>query len=158
MNSNLNTPSQQPGQQMPGTGQQVLQGSNLGLGQQTPGTGQQVLQGSNLSLGTPGFYPRPPPGNPPGWKPPDPIMGTCIETYKGSKSYHLLFGGKPKADWSGIEDPDSRTSSDLQFRSLDPVAGQKSTVYRQKGLSKKFDPKQNSLSSSACCAMVRVCS
>ena len=70
-------------------------------------------------------------------------MGTCIETYKGSKSYHLLFGGKPKADWSGIEDPDSRTSSDLQFRSLDPVAGQKSTVYRQKGLSKKFDPKQN---------------
>ena len=143
MNSNLNTPSQQPGQQMPGTGQQVLQGSNLGLGQQTPGTGQQVLQGSNISLGSPGFYPRPPPGNPPGWKPPDPIMGTCIETYKGSKSYHLLFGGKPKADWSGIEDPDSRTSSDLQFRSLDPVAGQKSTVYRQKGLSKKFDPKQN---------------
>ena len=81
--------------------------------------------------------------NTPYLAPKDPKMGTCIETFIGSNSFHCLFGGTPKADWSGIEDPDQRSRSDLQFRSLDPVAGQKSTLYRQKGLSKKFERKHN---------------
>ena len=75
--------------------------------------------------------------------PKNPRMGTCIETFIGSNSYHCLFGGTPKADWSGIQDPNQRSRSDLQFRSLDPVAGQKITLHRQKGLSKKFERKHN---------------
>ena len=71
-------------------------------------------------------------------RPPNPTMGTCEETYPGSGSYYYVFGGKPKADWSGIEDLSSRTMSDLCFRSLDPVAGQKSSHYRTKPLSTKY--------------------
>ena len=70
-------------------------------------------------------------------------MGTCEETYAGSNSYYMVFGGKPKADWSGIEDKSTRTMSDLCFRSMDPVAGQKSTFYRTKGISTKFDSKHS---------------
>ena len=76
-------------------------------------------------------------------RPPNPTMGTCEETYPGSGSYYYVFGGKPKADWSGIEDLSSRTMSDLCFRSLDPVAGQKSSHYRTKPLSTKFDVKKS---------------
>ena len=80
---------------------------------------------------------------PPATRPPNPIMGTCEETYKGSKSYYLVFGGMPRADWSGIADLDSRSMSDLCFRSLDPVAGQKSTHFRIKPLSNKLDARDN---------------
>ena len=88
--------------------------------------------------GTPVSPPTPSPS-----RPPNPTMGTCEETYPGSGSYYYVFGGKPKADWSGIEDPSSRTMSDLCFRSLDPVAGQKSSHYRTKPLSTKFDVKKS---------------
>jgi hypothetical protein len=71
--------------------------------------------------------------------PPDPLMGTTEETSPGSEVYYYAFGGAPKSDWSGIEDLDSRLLSDLCFRALDPVAGQKSTHYRIKGLTKQFD-------------------
>ena len=33
-------------------------------------------------------------------KPTNPKMGLAVETYKGSGSYYLSFGGIPKADWS----------------------------------------------------------
>ena len=46
-------------------------------------------------------------------KPPDPLMSTCEETYAGSPSFYLVFGGKAKADWIGIEDLSSRRMSDL---------------------------------------------
>jgi hypothetical protein len=71
--------------------------------------------------------------------PPDPLMGTTEETFPGSEVYYYAFGGAPKSDWSGIEDLDSHLLSDLCFRALDPVAGQKSTHYRIKGLEKQFD-------------------
>ena len=70
---------------------------------------------------TPGKYIPPPPPLTPA-KPPDPKMGSCEETYPGSTSYYYVFGGKPLADWSGIEDPSARSMSDLCSRSLDPVA------------------------------------
>ena len=78
-------------------------------------------------------------------KPGNPKMGTCEETYKGSGTYYYVFGGKPKADWSGIEDLKDRSMSDLCFRSLDPVVGQKSAHYRTKALTNKFEVK-NSIS------------
>ena len=72
-------------------------------------------------------------------RPADPLMGTTEETYPGSGSYYYSFGGEPKLDWSGIKDPSSRLLTDLCYRSLDPVAGQKSTIYRTKGLEKKYE-------------------
>ena len=83
----------------------------------------------------------PPPPRP--VKPPNPIMGTSEETYPGSRIFYLVFGGKPKPDWSGIEDLSTRTMSDLCFRSLDPVAGQKSLHYRTKPLNTRFETKDS---------------
>ena len=31
------------------------------------------------------------------------IMGTWMETYPGSKQYNALMGGRPLADWSGLD-------------------------------------------------------
>ena len=67
----------------------------------------------------------PSPTIPPPAKPRNPIMDTYEETYIGSNSFYLVFGRKPKVDWSGIEDLSSRSMSDLCFRSLDPAIGQK---------------------------------
>lgn len=74
--------------------------------------------------------------------PVNPKMGTTEETYPGSGVYYYAFGGAPKPDWTGIEDPSSRLLSDLCFRSLDPVSGQKSTLHRIKGLKKQYDRSQ----------------
>ena len=74
--------------------------------------------------------------------PSNPRMGTTEETFPGSGVYYYAFGGAPKADWSGIEDTNTHLLSDLCFRSLDPVAGQKSTLYRIKGLDKTYDRTQ----------------
>jgi hypothetical protein len=76
---------------------------------------------------------------PPPIKPASPLMGTTEETYTGSNSFYYAFGGEPKPDWSGIKDLSSRLLSDLCFRSLDPVSGQKSTHYRTKGLAKLYE-------------------
>ena len=59
-------------------------------------------------------------------------MNTCEETYTGSKIYYLVFGDKPKADWSEFENLSLRSMSDLCVRSLDPVVGQKSNHYMTK--------------------------
>ena len=75
--------------------------------------------------------------------PQDPIMGKCLETWPGSQDYYYVFGGKPKSDWTGLESGVDRTMSSSCYRSMDPVAGLKSSRYRVKGLVKKFDPKQN---------------
>ena len=80
---------------------------------------------------------------PPPTKPKNPLMGTCQETYPYSGSFYFAFGGQPLADWTGIKDLNSRSMSDLCFRSLDPVAGQKSAHYRTKGLSTKFNNKSS---------------
>jgi hypothetical protein len=74
--------------------------------------------------------------------PMDPLMGTTEETYQGSKTYYYAFGGIPKSDWSGLQDKSKRLCTDLCFRSLDPIAGQKSALVRQTGLGTKYDKDQ----------------
>ena len=67
-------------------------------------------------------------------RPTDPMMGTTEETYPGSNVFYYAFGGQPKTDWSGLDPSSERLLADTCFRSLDPVSGQKSGVYRTKGL------------------------
>ena len=80
-------------------------------------------------------------GNTPSSKPNNPKMGTTEETYNGSGDYYYAFGGEPLPDWSGIKDLNTRLLSDLCFRSVDPVSGQKSSVLRTKGLPTKYQRK-----------------
>ena len=75
-------------------------------------------------------------------RPDDPLMGTTEETYDGSNSYYYAFGGKPDAHWMYIDGLDDRRLSDQCFRPIDPVSGQKSSSFRQKGLAVKFTSKQ----------------
>jgi hypothetical protein len=36
-------------------------------------------------------------------KPADYLMGKFIESHPGSNDWHVISGGKPMADWSGID-------------------------------------------------------
>ena len=74
-------------------------------------------------------------------KPSDPKMGTTEETYPGSGDFYYTFGGEPLPDWSNIKDPSTRLLSDLCFRPVDPVSGQKSSVIRTTGLKHSFSRK-----------------
>ena len=85
---------------------------------------------------------QPPPPPKAAIRPSNPLMGSTEESYPGSGVYYYAFGGKPKPDWTGIQDFSSRLMSDLCYRSLDPMSGQKSTHYRIKGLSKTYDRTQ----------------
>ena len=64
-------------------------------------------------------------------------MGTAEESYPGSGVYYYYFGGEPLPDWSGLR-PKARIRSNMCFRPLDPVAGQKSTIIRTTGMKEKF--------------------
>ena len=75
---------------------------------------------------------------PPKPKPGDPRMGTAEETYAGSGTYYYAFGGEPNYKWTGLADPSERLLGDLCFRSLDPIAGQKSALVRTKSLDLKL--------------------
>ena len=75
--------------------------------------------------------------------PPKPKMGSCEETYPGSGVFYYVFGGEPSRYWQSIKDPSKRSFSDLCFRSLDPVSGQKSTRLRTKGISKKYESRKS---------------
>ena len=70
--------------------------------------------------------------------PTKPIMGSVDETYPGSNVYYLSFGGVPKSDWSGRDSASNSPVTDLCYRPIDPVAGQKGSVYRSKGLDNKL--------------------
>lgn len=96
--------------------------------------------GSSVGTSTP-VVPTtvPPPAPQPRPRPSDPLMGTTEETYPGSGSFYYAFGGAPSVDWSKIGNLSSRLLTDLCYRSLDPVSGQKSALYRTKGLEKKFE-------------------
>ena len=71
-----------------------------------------------------------------------PLMGTTEEMYSGGRVFYYVFGGKPLPDWSGIKYVNTCLLSDLCYRSLDPISGQKITHYHVKGLVKKFDRTQ----------------
>ena len=64
-------------------------------------------------------------------RPADPLMGTTEETFPGSNNFYYAFGGKPKGDWSGIEDLNSRLITDASCRPTDRVTGQKGTKARK---------------------------
>jgi hypothetical protein len=98
-------------------------------------TTSQPSSGNNAGSSTTGSTPN---------RPADPLMGSTEETYANSNVYYYAFGGKPKVDWSGLEHKPDRLLSDLCFRSLDPIAGQKSAVVRTKGLSERYE-KSNKL-------------
>ena len=72
--------------------------------------------------------------------PTKPIMGDVEETYKGSNVFYYSFGGVPKADWTDRE-KSSAPVTDLCYRPIDPVAGQKGSIYRSKGLERKLSKK-----------------
>jgi hypothetical protein len=74
--------------------------------------------------------------------PMDLLMDTTEETYQGSKTYYYTFVTTPKSDWSGLQDKKKYLCTDLCFRSLDPIAGQKSALVRQTGLGTKYDKDQ----------------
>ena len=66
-------------------------------------------------------------------------MGNVEETYEGSNVFYLSFGGAPRSDWWGRASTSVTPMTDLCYRpSIGPVAGQKGSVYRSKGLQEKF--------------------
>ena len=64
-------------------------------------------------------------------RPSRPIMESVKETYMGSNSFYYPFGSKPRANWNGTKK--SRLLANLCFQALDPVSGQKSSIYQMKG-------------------------
>ena len=70
--------------------------------------------------------------------PTKPIMGNVEETYPGSNIYYFSFGGVPRSDWSGRDNSSNTPVTDLCYRPIDPVAGQKRSVYRSKGIQNKL--------------------
>ena len=113
----------------------------------SPATGTAPVGGTNPTPATPapviGTSPATPSVLKSKVRPADPLMGSTEETYSGSGSYYYAFGGKPKFDWSGLDPTSNRIMTDLSLRPLDPVTGQKSSIYRRAGLSKKFAQAHN---------------
>ena len=70
-------------------------------------------------------------------KPQDPTMGTTEETFPQSGEFYYAFGGEPLPDWPNLANPTDRILNDLCFRPVDPVSGQKSSIYRTRGLTQK---------------------
>ena len=64
-------------------------------------------------------------------------MGGLVQT--SSTDWCAWTGGKPKADWSGLDSTAVQTpSDDYQYRPTSPGSSQKSTKYRETGLDTKF--------------------
>ncbi len=67
------------------------------------------------------------------------IMGTWEETYPGSGVFNALVGGRPKPDWSGLEENQPyRAKQGSHYRPVDPIKRVKGSVYRTQGLDTKF--------------------
>ncbi len=66
-------------------------------------------------------------------------MGTWEETYNGSGVFNALVGGRPKPDWSGLdEDQPFRAVQGSHYRPIDPIKRVKGAAYRTAGLQMKF--------------------
>ena len=70
----------------------------------------------------------------------EPKMGG-IETIESDKQM-AWTGGKPKHDWSGLEDKTNQPSKPLQYRAQGS-AGVKFYTFRTEGLKHKFDKSGN---------------
>lgn len=69
-------------------------------------------------------------------------MGGLVQT--GPTEYCAWTGGKPKADWSGLDSTAAAVPKDAyQYRPTSPGAAQKSNMHREQGLDIKFDMKSN---------------
>ncbi len=70
------------------------------------------------------------------FKPTTPKFGGVQET--ASQTWNAWTGGKPKADWSGLEDPTPPVINATQFRPASVISQSKSRHYRVMGLETKF--------------------
>ena len=87
--------------------------------------------------------PPPPTGAPtlPQFRPATPKMGGLLQV--SATEWCPWTGGKPKADWSGLDSSADRIpAEDYQLRPTSPSSAQKSTAFRETGLETKFS--QNS--------------
>ena len=76
------------------------------------------------------------------FKPKAPIMGGILQV--SGTEYCAWTGGKPKADWSGLNDAAATApAEDYQLRPSSPGSAQKSTAYREKGVKTKFKEGDN---------------
>ena len=100
----------------------VPQAGQQGIQQPGGGIQQPVLQATTT---------------PPVFLPPTPRMGGLVQV--SAHDYCAWTGGKPKPDWSGL-DPTAATAplDDYQYRPASPGSSQKSTSFREKGLTTKF--------------------
>ena len=103
-----------------GQGSGTGQGSSTGQG---PGT---LITGSNTNPG----------GTKAVYKPDKPKFGDV--TLVGSDQWNAWTGGKPRADWSGLEDPTPARIEPQRYRPTSITAQQKCEVFRTKGLQPKF--------------------
>ena len=72
-------------------------------------------------------------------KPVDPIMSTYNESYKGAADWYAISGGKPKADWSGLDTSVPRQAPNpKQDRPAKSDAKQKAYTLRIVGLTVPF--------------------
>ena len=83
---------------------------------------------------TPGGAGSPPPRT--SFAPLKPKFGNMSEVAKDS--WVTWTGGKPKADWSGLEEPNPTTVEPNQHRSTSLGTQAKSQFYRVKGMETKF--------------------
>jgi len=79
----------------------------------------------------------------PSFKPAVPTMGALEQT--SSTDFCPWVGGKPKADWSGLEATTPTRKYDGQLRPTSPGSAQKSTAYRSTGIDSPFAKGDNFL-------------
>ncbi len=70
-------------------------------------------------------------------RPTAPLMGIVEEVYAGSNLFNFKLGGKPKADWSGIELPNETKENNFRFRPVN-VTKDKYIEVRKKALKSTF--------------------
>ena len=75
------------------------------------------------------------------FKPTKPTMGGV--TKQGDKTYVAWTGGKPKSDWSGLQDPDPKKINPRQYRTSSISGAAKSQHYRTMGMTTKFARKND---------------
>ena len=79
--------------------------------------------------------------------PPDPIMGKYYESYPGASDTYAISGGKPLADWSGLDPKASNMKKSRNnprlFRPLSAHHKNKAYKERIKGLETKFKEGDN---------------
>ncbi len=75
--------------------------------------------------------------SPPTTVPTAPTMATVHETYIGSGHYNLKVGGKPKADWTGLDPNHQSKENPMRYRPLN-VTKDKCITERQSPIKRKF--------------------